>query len=146
MSSGTRHAGAAADREMTALKSWLHVRRTKMLSSQDIGRFQKRLEAKRDAIEARIAANKQGIQETIVEESGVGDREDEANLLYEREADIDENARDREELAQVERALERIEHGTYGVSEVSGKPIPIDRLEAAPYATTLVGEQPVERE
>ncbi len=84
-----------------------------MLSSQDIRRFQKRLEAERDAIEARIAANNQGIQETIVEESGVGDREDEASLLYEREADIDENARDREELAQVERALERIEHGTY---------------------------------
>lgn len=48
--------------------------------------------------------------------------------------------------AQVERALERIERGTYGVSEVSGKPFPIDRLQAAPYATTLVGEQPVERE
>jgi RNA polymerase-binding transcription factor DksA len=117
-----------------------------MLSSQDIRRFQKRLEANRDAIEARIAANKQGIQETIAEESGVGDVEDEANLLYEREADIDENARDREELAQVARALARIERGTYGVSEVSGKPIPIDRLEAAPYATTLVGEQPVERQ
>jgi hypothetical protein len=59
-----------------------------MLSSQDIRRFQKRLEAQRDAIEARIDANKQGIQETIVEESGVGDREDEASLLYEREAEI----------------------------------------------------------
>ena len=117
-----------------------------MLSSQEIRRFQKRLEAERDAIGARIAANKQGIKETIVDESGVGDREDEASLLYEREADIDENARAREELPQVERALERIEHGTYGVSEVSGKPIPIDRLEAAPYATTLVGEQPVEPE
>jgi RNA polymerase-binding transcription factor DksA len=36
--------------------------------------------------------------------------------------------------------LSRIKDGTYGVSEVSGKPIPKERLEAVPYATTLVDE------
>jgi RNA polymerase-binding transcription factor DksA len=41
-------------------------------------------------------------------------------------------------------ALNRIDDGTYGVSEVSGKPIPIERLEAVPYATTLVDEEPIE--
>ena len=45
-------------------------------------------------------------------------------------------------LAKIDRALQRIEEGTYGISEVSGKPIPIERLEAVPYATTLVDEQP----
>lgn len=117
-----------------------------MLSSQDIRRFQERLKAERDAIESRIAANKRGIRETIQDESGVGDFEDEASLLYEREAEIDENARDRQELAHVKKALERIEEGTYGLSEVSGKPIPIERLEAVPYATTLVDERPPEPE
>lgn len=111
-----------------------------MLSSRDLRRFQKRLEAERDAIESRIATNKRGIQETVRDESGVGDTEDEADLLYEREAEIDENARERKELEQIEKALERIEQGTYGVSEVSGKPIPMERLEALPYATTLVDE------
>ncbi len=117
-----------------------------MLRSEDIRRFQERLKAERDAIESRIAANKRGIQETVRDESGVGDVEDDAYLLYEREAEIDENARDRTELAQVTRALERIEQGTYGLSEVSGKPIPIERLEALPYATTLVDERPPEPE
>jgi DnaK suppressor protein len=117
-----------------------------MLKSQDVRRFQERLEAERDAIESRIATNKRGIHETVQDESGVGDLEDEANLLYEREAEIDENARDRKELAQVKRALERIDQGTYGLSEVSGKPIPIERLEAVPYATTLVDEHPLEPE
>ena len=117
-----------------------------MLGSEDIRRFEERLKAERDAIESRIAANKRGIQETVRDESGVGDVEDEADLLYEREAEIDENARDRTELAQVNRALERIEQGTYGLSEVSGKPIPIERLEALPYATTLVGERRPEPE
>jgi RNA polymerase-binding protein DksA len=115
-----------------------------MLKSQDVRRFQERLKAERDAIESRIAANKRGIHETVQDESGVGDLEDDANLLYEREAEIDESARERKELAQVKRALERIEQGTYGLSEVSGKPIPIERLEAVPHATALVDERPLE--
>ena len=117
-----------------------------MLRSEDIRRFEERLKAERHAIQSRIAANKRGIQETVQDESGVGDLEDEADLLYEREAELDENARDRDELARVNRALERIEQGTYGLSEVSGKPIPIERLEALPYATTLVGERQPEPE
>jgi RNA polymerase-binding protein DksA len=117
-----------------------------MLKSQDVRRFQERLKAERDAIESRIATNKHGIQETVQDESGVGDSVDESNLLYEREAELDENARDQKELAQVKRALDRIEQGTYGLSEVSGKPIPIERLEAVPYATTLVDERPLEAE
>jgi RNA polymerase-binding transcription factor DksA len=116
-----------------------------MLRSEDIRRFEERLKVERDAIESRIAANRRGVQETVRGESGVGNFEDEANLLSEREAEIDENARDREELAQVNRALERIAQGTYGRSEVSGKPIPIERLEALPHATTLVDERPPER-
>ncbi len=117
-----------------------------MLKSQDVRRFQERLKAQRDAIESRIASTKQGIHETVRDESGVGDSVDEASLLYEREVEIDENALDRKELARVKRALERIDQGTYGLSEVSGKPIPIERLDAVPYATTLVDERPPELE
>jgi DnaK suppressor protein len=60
------------------------------------------------------------------------------------EVEIGENARDRHELAQVRRALERSEQGTYGLSEVSGKPIPIERLEAVPSPTMLIDERPPE--
>src|SRR5438046_1945637 len=117
-----------------------------MLKSQDVRRFRERLKTERDAIESRVATKKHDVQETVQCESGVGDSGDESNLLYEREAEIDENARDQKELAQVKRALDRIEQGTYGLSEVSGRPIPIERLEAVPYATTLVDERPLEAE
>ena len=43
--------------------------------------------------------------------------------------------------AQIAKALDKIKGGTYGVSDVSGKPIPQERLEAYPEATTLVDEQ-----
>ena len=117
-----------------------------MLRSTDIRRFKERLKAEREAIVSRIAATRKGIHETVRDDSGVGDTGEEGSLLYDREVDIDENLLDRKELAQVERALERIEQGTYGLSEVSGKPIPIERLEAVPYATTLVDERPVDQE
>ena len=52
-----------------------------MLRSEDIRRFEERLKADRDAIESRISANKRGIQETVRDESGVGDFEDEVELV-----------------------------------------------------------------
>src|SRR5260370_40770399 len=112
------------------------------LAPQDIRHFRERLEAERHAIESRIAARNRDIQETVHEESGVGDSGDESLRIYDREDETDANALDEEPLEQVNRALDRIKAGTYGLSEVSGKPIPVGRLEAAPYATTTGNEQP----
>ncbi len=44
-------------------------------------------------------------------------------------------------LRQIDRALEKIEEGTYGVCDLSGDEIPIKRLEAIPYATMTVAAQ-----
>ncbi|MBC8140404.1 MAG: hypothetical protein H7Y38_03070 [Armatimonadetes bacterium] len=43
-------------------------------------------------------------------------------------------------LRQIDAALVRLDGGTYGLSEVSGKPIPAERLDALPYATMTVEE------
>lgn len=45
------------------------------------------------------------------------------------------------ELAQIENALERMRNGTYGICEVTGKPIPLARLQALPYATMCIEAQ-----
>lgn len=114
------------------------------LTPQDVRRFRELLEAEREAIERRIAARNRDIEETVRQESGVGDSVDESLRIYDREDETDANDLDAETLEQVNRALGRMDAGTYGLSEVSGKPIPIERLEAVPYATTLVGEEPLE--
>ena len=50
-----------------------------------------------------------------------------------------------ERLERVDRALRKIEEGTYGLSDRSGKPIPRERLEAVPDALyTLSEEQALE--
>jgi DnaK suppressor protein len=41
---------------------------------------------------------------------------------------------ERRKLAQIERALAKLENGTYGVSEDSGEPIGFERLRAIPWA------------
>jgi len=117
-----------------------------VLKDQDLEHFRRLLAAERVAVESRIAARSQDVQATVRDEEGVGDRGDEAWLLYDREQAIDDADLDRDTLAQIDRALERIEAGTYGISEVSGKPIPVERLEAVPYATTLVEEEPLQTE
>lgn len=51
-----------------------------------------------------------------------------------------------EQLENITDALQRIQDGTYGISEVSGKPIPEERLAAIPTATMLVEEERKEEE
>jgi DnaK suppressor protein len=46
-----------------------------------------------------------------------------------------------ERLAQIDRALAKIADGSYGISDVSGERIPIERLNAMPEATNTVREQ-----
>jgi DnaK suppressor protein len=51
----------------------------------------------------------------------------------------------RDRLAAIDRALARIEAGTYGRSVLSGKPIPEQRLEADPAAEVTVEEARAQR-
>ncbi|NGX47536.1 MAG: General stress protein 16O [Chlamydiae bacterium] len=44
-------------------------------------------------------------------------------------------------LKQIDRALEKIEDGTYGICDISEDEIPLKRLEAIPYATMTVAAQ-----
>jgi RNA polymerase-binding transcription factor DksA len=50
-------------------------------------------------------------------------------------------------LYEIDQALRRIEFGTYGICEMSGKPIPHERLEAIPYARfTVECQSQIEKE
>lgn len=68
-----------------------------------------------------------------------GDEDDEN--LYQDEFDEGRREQLTNELAAVERAEERLEAGTYGLSVESGEPIPDGRLEALPTAERTVEEE-----
>ena len=61
--------------------------------------------------------------------------------LFDRERDLGILEAVEGELAEVERALVRIDEGTYGTCEACGKQIGDDRLEAQPYARLCVQDQ-----
>jgi RNA polymerase-binding protein DksA len=111
-----------------------------VLTAEEINHFRERLERERAEIQSRIAARSREVEATLPPEEEIGDEGDEAKVVTDLDPILAENELDRQTLEQVERALQRIEDGTYGISEVSGKPIPVERLEAVPYATTLVDE------
>ena len=70
------------------------------------------------------------------DESGEGD-----TLVVERERDLALSAQARQTVSEIDAALARIKDGTYGLSVVSGRPIPKERLQAIPWATELVEEK-----
>lgn len=68
------------------------------------------------------------------EGSPFGKREEEATETADLENRIALEKRTKDQLAEVERALEKFEKGTYGICENCGKQINPERLEALPQA------------
>jgi RNA polymerase-binding transcription factor DksA len=57
---------------------------------------------------------------------------------YDRDFALSLLSQEQDALYEIDQALKRIELGTYGVCEMSGKPIPHMRLEAIPFARFTV--------
>jgi len=70
---------------------------------------------------------------------GAGDDQADAGTkTCEREPELSLSNNSRDRLAQVDRAIERLEAGTYGACENCGNGIPKARLKARPAATMCV--------
>jgi RNA polymerase-binding protein DksA len=69
---------------------------------------------------------------------GSGDEADAGTKTFEREHEMSLAQNSRDLLLQVERALARLDAGTYGRCENCGNPIPKARLQAFPRATLCV--------
>jgi RNA polymerase-binding transcription factor DksA len=71
--------------------------------------------------------------------------EQQRGRLLDRKAELERMQRDAHEVGQelkdVSRALEKIEEGTYGLSDGSGEQIPKGRLKAIPEALYTIEEQ-----
>src|ERR687889_1783524 len=75
------------------------------------------------------------------------DSGDMSQSLFTREMDATVEQTLEKRLQSVERALQKIEEGTYGICDDTGEPIPKGRLEAIPEAIyTVEAQQRRERE
>lgn len=71
---------------------------------------------------------------------GAQDIEDDAQRLAQSDVDGAVQAVEQQRLNAIDRALAKIDEGTYGLSDESGDPIPKARLEAIPEAVLTIEE------
>ena len=128
----------AVDKKKTSAKArfsaeWLKKQREALLAER--GRYTQHaefLEAEAD----QLARDREPGDVQFDEESGEGD-----SIAVERDRDLQLSAQAREAIQEIDAALERIKKDTYGISVVSGLPIPKERLEAIPHADKRVEEK-----
>jgi RNA polymerase-binding transcription factor len=113
------------------------------LDQEFIARQKQRLQD----LKAELERVRDGLQEDerfrAVEEEDFSqhDSGDMSQSLFTREVDATVEHQVERRLQYVDRALQKIEEGTYGLSDESGEPIPRGRLEAAPEAIRTVEEE-----
>src|SRR5690606_21181124 len=100
--------------------------RASHLSESDVRRLQRKLQNLR----ASLVAEERGGMIQQPAKPDTGDSADLAEVTYEQEVTSRRLSFDANLLREVEDALARIEAGTYGLSEESGEPIELARLEA----------------
>ena len=98
-------------------------------------------------LRAELVGVRDGLNEDERELEGGGhdftetDSGDMSQSIFDREMDASVEEGIERRLKEVERALQKIEEGTYGVCEDTGEEIPRGRLEAVPEAIRTVEAQ-----
>jgi RNA polymerase-binding transcription factor len=98
-----------------------------------------RLRANLLAVARAAESDEADVRATSTREAG--EFEDDAQRLDTLERDGNLVVRDVQRLERVDRALKKIEEGTYGLSDISGQPIARKRLEAIPEALYTLSEE-----
>src|SRR5215475_9322440 len=99
-------------------------------------RLNKSLLARRDHLRKKLSEELANLREMSADSTG-----DSADAAF--DAGSDEMSSqlaefDARELGQIERALQRLKQGTYGLCEVCQSKIPVSRLNALPYTTFCI--------
>jgi RNA polymerase-binding transcription factor DksA len=66
---------------------------------------------------------------------------DQGTDTFDREMELNMMGSEQEVLFEIDAALRRIEKGTFGICELTGQPIDIERLNALPYVRYTVRAQ-----
>jgi RNA polymerase-binding protein DksA len=113
------------------------------LKAPETDRFRDALLEERKRVEAALENLQEETSGSLSEESGEetaydNHLADTATETYDRELDYTLEENSGHVLAEIDAALKRIEEGTYGICTNCGKEIPVDRLEALPWATLCI--------
>lgn len=107
-------------------------------TGEELSAVRHRLHGEIEELNAEIARAESQIASGDISDSAGDDQADAGAKTYEREREIALTLNARDLVAQNERAMARIDSGTYGVCESCHKPIGKERLRAFPRATLCV--------
>lgn len=102
---------------------------------------QKKLLELRDQLVIAMEGQKQTAMEIAKDSdtSGSGEHTGDAGTdAYDRDFALSQLSKEHDSLEEIEKALERIDFGVYGVCEISGEKIPQMRLEVIPFARLTI--------
>ncbi len=111
------------------------------LKKSDIEMFKERLEQIRKEMTKMVQEVSNEVK-TDVESKGYSQHQaDGGTDDFDRSVSLTLTDQEIKVLRQIDRALEKIDEGTYGICYLSGEEIPFKRLEAIPYASMTVAAQ-----
>ncbi|GIH74152.1 TraR/DksA family transcriptional regulator [Planobispora longispora] len=107
-------------------------------TAEELAEVRERLAVEIEELNAEIARAESEIASNDVTDGAGDDQADAGARTYQREREIALTLNSRDLVAQNERAIARIDAGTYGVCESCHQPIGKERLQAFPRATLCV--------
>jgi DnaK suppressor protein len=111
------------------------------LTKSEIENFKKRLILMKKQILTSVKGTKEEVQEMDQSKGYSQHQADEGTDDFGRTINLEVSSKEIALVRQIDRALEKIEEGTYGICDISSKEIPKARLEAIPQATMTVDIQ-----
>ncbi len=111
------------------------------LKKTEIERFQKRLEQMREQLVGTIRDVNKDVKSEEEKKGYSQHQADEGTDTFNRTVSLEVSSKELDLLREIDRALDKIKEGTYGICEVSGEEIPLARLEVIPYARMTVQAQ-----
>ena len=111
------------------------------LKKSEIAQFKKRLLDLRSQIAFMLKGATKEVTEPDESKGYSQHQADEGTDDFVKNINLEVSSKEMKILRQIDRALEKIEDGTYGLCDLTSEEIPLKRLEAIPYATMTVKAQ-----
>ncbi|MDK2857076.1 MAG: DnaK suppressor protein [Verrucomicrobiota bacterium] len=110
----------------------------KKLTDKQISEFKERLLALRDRVSGEYSTLS---RDNVAANQRDASLSDQGTDTFDREMELNMMGSEQEVLFEIDAALRRIEKGTFGICELTGQPIDIERLNALPYVRYTVRAQ-----
>ncbi len=111
------------------------------LPKTEIAKYKKRLEEQRLQITRSLSISTAEVKRPD-EATGYSQHQaDQGTDDMDRQVNLEVTSEEFRILKQIDRALEKIKEGTYGICDITGAEIAKPRLDAMPYANTTVKAQ-----